>query len=393
MTDRKDNPVKRVSCKRPHPNPLFQEWLENLYHDSLKENASFAEVVKEALSSLSKYPLPLKSGAECAILKGFDKNLCNLLDMHLHEHRQCDKRAKVGKGNEQNVPDQGSSSAVQEIIDTRATESTSSGTSTKSKKKTKNMVTNSKKCPSTGLGESFPATYTNNIVITNDTNSNILTINRNANNMPVIDSLKHPYTYNIDKEGIICMQCDLTSGARKKETIEKQPPRKLYKPVFRSGGYAIILALMEQRSECAYRECLTKEELIQKAQKYCDTSFTVPKPKTDYTAWINAKRLINKGLLQVVRCPTVNNDVYMLTELGRMVADNIMKESFTEVTINDIIFHGQPNDRVPSLEDMVITPPPPPVLDEVYSRHPVFIEMPCTTFEVILLIDINETGG
>jgi crossover junction endonuclease MUS81 len=42
----------------------------------------------QALSSLQKYPLPLKSGKECLILKFFGPKLCSKLDKKLEDHNK-----------------------------------------------------------------------------------------------------------------------------------------------------------------------------------------------------------------------------------------------------------------------------------------------------------------
>ncbi|CAF4850875.1 unnamed protein product [Pieris macdunnoughi] len=81
------NPVagKRLTYKRMRPNPLFEECLEKLHEEARLNNTNYLPIIKEAMSSLSKYPLPLKSGADCAILKGFNKSLCGLLDKYVLE--------------------------------------------------------------------------------------------------------------------------------------------------------------------------------------------------------------------------------------------------------------------------------------------------------------------
>lgn len=45
-------------------------------------------ISSQALFSLRKYPLELKSGAECLILKNFGRQLCAKLDKKLAEYRQ-----------------------------------------------------------------------------------------------------------------------------------------------------------------------------------------------------------------------------------------------------------------------------------------------------------------
>ncbi|XP_028040926.1 crossover junction endonuclease MUS81 isoform X4 [Bombyx mandarina] len=73
----------RITYKRKRPNPMFQEWLEELHEEAKEKGSKLEPMLREALDSLSKYPLPLNSGAECAILRGFQKKLCIFLDKRL----------------------------------------------------------------------------------------------------------------------------------------------------------------------------------------------------------------------------------------------------------------------------------------------------------------------
>ncbi|KAI5646064.1 ERCC4 domain-containing protein [Phthorimaea operculella] len=77
---------KRITLKRHRPNPLFEEWLEELHEEAKAKKSKLESMLKEALDSLSKYPLPLESGMECAVLKGFDKKLCMFLDKRIEAY-------------------------------------------------------------------------------------------------------------------------------------------------------------------------------------------------------------------------------------------------------------------------------------------------------------------
>lgn len=53
----------------------------------------------QALSSLRKYPLPLRSGREARILQYFGDRICHQLDERLEQHhRMQDRTALTGKG-------------------------------------------------------------------------------------------------------------------------------------------------------------------------------------------------------------------------------------------------------------------------------------------------------
>ncbi|XP_072932851.1 crossover junction endonuclease MUS81 [Epargyreus clarus] len=78
--------AKPVTLKRSRPNPIFQEWLEELLEEAKRKRCKLEHQLTEALTSLSKYPLPLNSGAECRILKGFDSRLCDFIEQRLKTH-------------------------------------------------------------------------------------------------------------------------------------------------------------------------------------------------------------------------------------------------------------------------------------------------------------------
>lgn len=83
MSETRNHETKRITFKRTRPNPLFQSWLQELYDEAIENNSKLKDMLKEALESISKYPLPLQTGTECAILKGFGKKLCLFLDTKL----------------------------------------------------------------------------------------------------------------------------------------------------------------------------------------------------------------------------------------------------------------------------------------------------------------------
>uniref|UniRef100_A0A670Z4E9 Crossover junction endonuclease MUS81 n=1 Tax=Pseudonaja textilis TaxID=8673 RepID=A0A670Z4E9_PSETE len=70
------------------PNPLFTRWLEE-WRDQAEENGRLKSqrAYERALSSLRKYPLPLRSGREARILMYFGEKICRQLDEQLERHR------------------------------------------------------------------------------------------------------------------------------------------------------------------------------------------------------------------------------------------------------------------------------------------------------------------
>uniref|UniRef100_A0A8D2LHG9 Crossover junction endonuclease MUS81 n=1 Tax=Varanus komodoensis TaxID=61221 RepID=A0A8D2LHG9_VARKO len=70
------------------PNPLFTRWLQE-WRDQAAERGRVRtqRAYERALSSLRKYPLPLRSGREARILQYFGERICRQLDEQLEKHR------------------------------------------------------------------------------------------------------------------------------------------------------------------------------------------------------------------------------------------------------------------------------------------------------------------
>lgn len=123
-------------------------------------------------------------------------------------------------------------------------------------------------------------------------------------------------------------------GAEDNDQDEEEPapapkkPRKTkqYVPDFRSGPYAIIVALSSIPENGP--EGMSKLDLIDKAQPHCNSSFTAMEPGKFYTAWSSMKTLALKELVYERGRPTKR---YALTEEGWDVARRIQ-----EVNANNV---------------------------------------------------------
>ncbi|XP_042294869.1 crossover junction endonuclease MUS81 isoform X2 [Sceloporus undulatus] len=72
----------------PCPNPLFMQWLQEWRDEAAERGRPRSQKAYErALSSLRKYPLPLRSGREARILQYFGEQICRQLDERLERHR------------------------------------------------------------------------------------------------------------------------------------------------------------------------------------------------------------------------------------------------------------------------------------------------------------------
>ncbi|PHH61849.1 hypothetical protein CDD81_7777 [Ophiocordyceps australis] len=94
---------------------------------------------------------------------------------------------------------------------------------------------------------------------------------------------------------------------------------RLYVPTFRSGAYALIIALSTLPEDTS--SAMTKADLIRTAQPHCDASFSAPSDPTKfYTAWNSIKTLLQKELVYERGRPLRK---YALTDEGWDVAKRI----------------------------------------------------------------------
>ncbi|EDW58106.1 crossover junction endonuclease MUS81 [Drosophila virilis] len=77
----------RLEIKLLEPNPLFTRWLERWLHEAERRNRKSQHKLRQALEALRNYPLPLYSGRECAVLRGFGSTLCQLIDDELRQYQ------------------------------------------------------------------------------------------------------------------------------------------------------------------------------------------------------------------------------------------------------------------------------------------------------------------
>ncbi|KAG5459283.1 MAG: hypothetical protein BJ554DRAFT_330, partial [Olpidium bornovanus] len=87
-----------------------------------------------------------------------------------------------------------------------------------------------------------------------------------------------------------------------------------YVPRYRSGPYAILLALLEAGENGPEPGLGTKADIIRAAQPLCDSSFDTPEPGKFYTAWRGMSDLLKKELVYK------SGSSYCLTEDGRELA-------------------------------------------------------------------------
>ncbi|XP_017006665.2 crossover junction endonuclease MUS81 [Drosophila takahashii] len=77
----------RLEVRLWEPNPLFTRWLERWLREAERRQQKSQFKLRQALESLQSYPLPLNSGRDCSILRGFGGTLCQMIDEELRQHR------------------------------------------------------------------------------------------------------------------------------------------------------------------------------------------------------------------------------------------------------------------------------------------------------------------
>lgn len=344
---------QRITFKHKRPNPLFQEWLEKLHDDAKTNNSKIEPMLREALTSLSKYPLPLKTGAECAILKGFNVKLCSYLDKFLQIYNSSEDQQNV-----EQVPENSGKRAKTEIKRGKVKKpDPDEGTSIETKSPVriqspeKNIEVRSKSNAQTSLNSQA------DLPCTSKTESN----------------------------------------SQSPTSQTKKSKERIYRPGYRSGAYAILIALLEHLQECPDDPALMKENIIEKAQKHSEESFVRPKPESFYTAWSNITRLVTKGLVMKTKKKKM---YYSLTGPGILLATELLKESANRATVNDIIFNNPTSGT--SNQDVLSSKTSQADTDSISSQltasqcsnaSGTAVEMLAGSFDVILLIDKNETGG
>ncbi|KAJ3304239.1 Crossover junction endonuclease mus81 [Kappamyces sp. JEL0829] len=104
--------------------------------------------------------------------------------------------------------------------------------------------------------------------------------------------------------------------ASSRQASKPQGRKKPYRPGARSGGYGILVALYRHAGHGSF---LDKAAIVQHAQLYCSSSFTVPSKgsgHSNYTAWNSMAKLLEEELV----ISTGNPKRYSLTDDGAELA-------------------------------------------------------------------------
>lgn len=250
---------KRKKKKIKTPNPLFEAWLREWKEEAAEKGIKSQYVYAKALKSLQRYPLLLTSGKDCKILENFGDKLCKMLEDRLQKH----------------IQEHGA------IVPPDPEASTSKAPARQKPKPTKNAAPTVKRAGTQGGGH---------------------------------QRVTHALS-DSDSEG--------GTGAppppRKRQRSGICSGEREYIPAYRSGPYALLIALYRDRQSADGRGFMSKTELCNKAQELADKSFTVADPGCRYTAWSSMGTLIKKGLVTKESSPAK----YSLTEAGCELAHRL----------------------------------------------------------------------
>ncbi|KAK9391234.1 crossover junction endonuclease MUS81 [Crotalus adamanteus] len=223
------------------PNPLFTRWLQE-WRDQAAESGRLKSqrAYERALSSLRKYPLPLRSGCEARILMYFGEKICHQLDEQLERHRSTQ--------------------------DATALEGERPGVTT---------------------GGPIPTSPWKSCEDVDHPTSSDRPVLQPA--QPSLEPVEHQE------------QCSKLRPS-KKQTVPRQRARA-YVPTRRSPAYAVLLALYNHTVKPDSRGYLSKPELQKTAQPLCDKSFFLADSGGKSTAWSIVSTLIRKELVLKTNIP------------------------------------------------------------------------------------------
>ncbi|KAH8736923.1 hypothetical protein BGZ61DRAFT_437296 [Ilyonectria robusta] len=223
---------------------------------------------------------------------------------------------------------------------------------------------------------------------------------------------QHPRTRKASRNGQNNDDDDDEGGSSRPAKKARKP--KAYVPAFRSGAFALVVALSNQDEDVSVG--MTKTDLIEVAQPHCDSSFTAPNDPTKfYTAWNSMKTLVQKELVYERGRPLKR---YALTDEGWDVAKRIKEtrqwqaengngneiQPTGRTSTTNISTISESRTRSPSVESPEPRPeagPAPSSYQDLVSDGPMVdddsglpaftpIRLPPGSFSVHLLLDVRE---
>lgn len=273
---------KRKKKKMKTPNPLFEMWLREWKEEAAEKGIKSQYVYAKALKSLQRYPLLLTSGKDCKILENFGDKLCKMLEDRLQKH----------------IQEHGAIVPPEPEASTSKAPATAKAPARQKPKATQNAAPTVKRAGAQG------------------------------------ERVTHALS-DSDSEG----GARAPPPPRKRQRSGIHSGEREYIPAYRSGPYALLIALYRDRQSTDGRGFMSKTELCNQAQVLADKSFTVADPGCRYTAWSSMGTLIKKGLVMKESSPAK----YSLTEAGCELAHRLEMSQADDYPVNRI-----PTPRAPA---------------------------------------------
>jgi len=165
-------------------------------------------------------------------------------------------------------------------------------------------------------------------------------------------------------------------AASKPKSKKVSKPPQLYVPAFRSGPYAMLVALLIEQRDPNSRGGLTKLEIADRGQQFCSSPMTegMFNPLNGAIKTLLKKEFVEKSSSS---CPR-----FSLTESGIELAQRLWESIASSHEALSIHHEAIPTDRVDLEETNVIKSGGDTVFEEILMPH--------GTFTVVLLIDNRE---
>lgn len=236
QTNSSSHSTKSTAYNKKCINSVFEKWIQDWRDDAvakdLQSKHTYTKVIKtfitfktisnanlnsKCLNSLRKYPLPLKTGKECVILEGFGDKICKSIDEKLKSFLD-----DGGILHEVDLLNSSSDSSCEEAV--TITKKTSNKTSAKSRQVAVVDVDDD-----------------NDLISVEKENTSNIVLNSKATNSIINIGEKNKATNDSDHEK--------QNASKRAKTAEGSSGKKTYIPEFRSGPYALLVALFENETE------------------------------------------------------------------------------------------------------------------------------------------------
>ena len=171
----------------------------------------------------------------------------------------------------------------------------------------------------------------------------------------------------------------VADGSQEATVGRKPASSRSYIPQPRSGSFAILVALVKGEMEGMTK--MTKAQIVQDAQEFCDESMSRPKNGSFFTAFASMKTLVKKQLVteERRRCSE-----YSLTEDGRTLAYKLLNY----VMNPGGAVNGATNGATSSQENGASSQSS--TQSSILPKSSI-LEFQLTDFDIILLVDTRES--